>query len=436
MGNKDFLKNSGILVGGSMLGQLIIFLSLPLLTRMYTPEQFGDATLFMQIVSVLVVIASFRLELAVVVEGNRNRAIALLQLTLLLSLVFSLFVGLFTWLGYDYWLRIFKLPANTTWFYLIPVAILINAWGEILVQWQTREKRFKTVSTGRLSGSVLGTATKFLYFWKDGAHSMGLILGQISLFAITLVLYFPLKLKTLFQSQFSNFKSLLKQYKSYPLWGTPAALVNTLGFALPVIILTIYFGNETVGYFGNAVKVIFTPLTVLSMSFSQVFFEHISRIKNKIDEANEYVMYTLKRVALIAFFPTLFVVFFGIPVFKWLFEAQWALSGYYAQITMMYFFIIYLTSPFAAAFTVYDKLKSQLLITLVFTILNNVSLWLAIYFTNDVAIGLLCFSLSGIIIRMLMMGYYFHLYGKQRNGWVLLIMLLAIGLTLVGYFLR
>lgn len=434
MSNKDFLKNSGILVSGSMLGQLIIFATLPILTRIYTPEQFGEMTIFMQIVSVLLVLVSFRLELGIVVEDDRKKSFTLVKLALLTSFLFTVLVTLATVFPYSYWLKYFKLSSDTTWFYLIPVALLLNSWGEILVQWQTRERRFKTISAGRLSGSIFSTLVKVFYPAKFGAHSYGLILGQLALFLITVIIYFPKKVVSLFQFNFKQMKEVLIKYKNFPIWGTPAALINTLGFALPVMILNNLADKETVGFYGNAVKVIFTPLTVLSMSFSQVFFEHISRIKHQMYEANNYVLYTLKRIVIIALFPTLFIVLFGKPVFSWLFEEQWEMSGYFAQITMVYFFVIYLTSPFAAAFTIYDKLKSQLWFTLLFTVVNNVALVLGIYYTQDVAIGLLCFAISGIIIRLLMMGYYFHLYGKKRNGLIAIMIFVAIVLTLVGWW--
>jgi O-antigen/teichoic acid export membrane protein len=434
MANKDFLKNSGILVSGSMLGQLIIFAALPIITRIYTPEQFGEITIFMQIVSVLLVLGSFRLELGIVVEDDWKKSFTLMKLALLFSFVFTILVTLSIVFPYNFWLKYFKLPLDTTWLYFIPVALLLNSWGEILVQWHTRERQFKTISAGRLSGSIFSTLIKILHPTKFGANTYGLIFGQLALFLITFIIYLPKKLKSLFQFNFGEMKEMLIKYKNFPLWGTPAALINTLGFALPVMILNFYADRETVGFYGNAVKVIFTPLTVLSMSFSQVFFEHISRIKHQVYEANNYVIYTLKRIIGIAIFPTLFVVFFGKPVFAWLFDQQWEMSGYFAQITMVYFFVIYLTSPFAAAFTIYDKLKSQLLFTLLFTVVNNIALIMGIYFTKDVAIGLLSFAISGIVIRFLMMGYYFHLYGKKRNILIAIMILIGIALTVLGWY--
>src|SRR5690606_33042675 len=60
-------RNVGILAAGTAVSQLIAFAVAPLLSRMYTPADFGLFGVFVSVVAMASVIVTLRLDLAVVV---------------------------------------------------------------------------------------------------------------------------------------------------------------------------------------------------------------------------------------------------------------------------------------------------------------------------------------------------------------------------------
>ena len=64
-------KNIATLVTGTMIAQAIPIAISPILTRLYTPAEFGSFALYMSIVSILVVIATARYELAIVLPKKK-----------------------------------------------------------------------------------------------------------------------------------------------------------------------------------------------------------------------------------------------------------------------------------------------------------------------------------------------------------------------------
>src|SRR5512142_456745 len=79
-----FGRNVALLAGGTAFGQVITVAAAPLLTRLYSPGDFGVLAVFGSIVSVLAVVASLNYHLAIPLPDEDSAAARLLVLSLLL----------------------------------------------------------------------------------------------------------------------------------------------------------------------------------------------------------------------------------------------------------------------------------------------------------------------------------------------------------------
>ena len=79
-------------------GHQLVVLTSPVLTRLYTPEDFGVLAVYASIVSVLVVVTSLRYELAIPLPADDNTAANLLLLALAIVVALTLLNGLGIWL--------------------------------------------------------------------------------------------------------------------------------------------------------------------------------------------------------------------------------------------------------------------------------------------------------------------------------------------------
>ena len=80
-----FVRSAGILVGGTAGAQALTVLALPLLTRIYSPEEFSLLAIYVAMLTMLSVVACLRLEIAIPLPDNDNEAANLLGLALLSS---------------------------------------------------------------------------------------------------------------------------------------------------------------------------------------------------------------------------------------------------------------------------------------------------------------------------------------------------------------
>ena len=62
LSRSDFARNMVLLAGGSALGQGVVVLSSPILTRLYTPQDFGALAVYIALISILSSVVSCRYE--------------------------------------------------------------------------------------------------------------------------------------------------------------------------------------------------------------------------------------------------------------------------------------------------------------------------------------------------------------------------------------
>ena len=84
---KSFVKGVSALTTGTALAQLILLLVSPILTRIYSPSDFGDLAIFLSILSVISVFVCGRYELAIVLPKNVEEAINVLGLSFFLTVL-------------------------------------------------------------------------------------------------------------------------------------------------------------------------------------------------------------------------------------------------------------------------------------------------------------------------------------------------------------
>ena len=70
----SFLNNVLTLLAGTILAQIITVSVSPILTRLYTPEDFGVFALYTSIASILVIFGTCRYELAIVLPEEDGEA--------------------------------------------------------------------------------------------------------------------------------------------------------------------------------------------------------------------------------------------------------------------------------------------------------------------------------------------------------------------------
>src|SRR5699024_1580131 len=88
---------------------------------------------------------------------------------------------------------------------------------------------------------------------------------------------------------------LARKYKDFPLYRANQEFINSISQRLPDLLLAIYFGPASVGFYTIGKSVLGMPSQLIGKSVGDVFYPHVSEAVNK----GENPTYLIKRATLL-----------------------------------------------------------------------------------------------------------------------------------------
>lgn len=343
----DIVKNAGKLLSANVAAQAVALLVYPLLTRIYAPEDFGLLTFFLNIGNLIVLVSTMEYQYAVLLAKEQRHSVAAVQLSALLSAGWLVVLCLLLPFRSRFaaW---FHIEENTDCLWLLPLFVAGGAWWNILNMYLTRRKAFGRLSGYKLANGLLAPLGK-LGFGFCGMTSFGLIIATVTASLCALLLTIGRKLgrwwKRLWQMNSADMREVALQYRKFPLFSLPRALVNTLGIAVPALVLTPVFGLKELGFFSMAVTLAFTPVSLIVNSFQQVLFQKVTEkvhLRQSVLPLLRQV--TLKTLLLVV--PFFALLYFPLPWFTgWLLGDTWHVTGEYIRWMLPWLLMVCLNGP-------------------------------------------------------------------------------------------
>mgnify|MGYP001020452109 CR=1 FL=1 len=378
----NFFKNVITLMSGTVLAQGLVIICTPLLTRIYTPEDFGILTIFMAVTSVLSVASCGRYELGIVLPEEDGAAANLLVLSIAITLLTTaltiLVIILIYWLPVSLIISIKKTCISWVWY--IPVSLLVTGIYQALNYWATRKKKFGRLAVRQVTQSITMILVQIaigMLFIADGEK---LIIGYITGQTAATVLMFMQTMKEdgnfVFKSyNYKIVKDVAYKYKKFPLYTVGASLLNALSPQLPVFFLSAVSLSAT-GYFGLATRIVGLPMSLIGSSVAQVFFADASEELNLRGNCTNIFRITVKRLFQIGVIFSVLV--FGLSFFMdTIFGSQWGGAGAVLVMLIPMFFIRFLSSPVSTIYYIKQRQDWDLYITLIFAIVPVIAFMLS-----------------------------------------------------------
>jgi len=269
-----FLRNVGILTGGTAFAQGLTVLALPVLTRLYTPEAFGLLSVYVALMGFFAPIATLRFDIAIPIPAQDDEAANLLALALVITTGVALVLGVIAVLlpaQVAAWLR---QEALQPYLWMVPLAVFGIATYNSLQFWSTRQDRYGLVTRTRIRRAIGGTSAQ-LGLGVIGAGPIGLLLGQLLNAALGIsglaqaIRRFD-RVHTIAISRRSMRAAFVK-YREFPTRVAPAAVLDAGYQFLPILILVPVIGAAEVGVVYLVMRAMALPVTLVGASISLVF---------------------------------------------------------------------------------------------------------------------------------------------------------------------
>lgn len=355
----EFSKNVLTLMTGTTIAQAIPIAISPILTRLYTPEDFGVVALFVAITTIVGSLSTGSYELAIILPKKDEEAINIFALGLIITLSLSFLLLIIVSVFNEYLTQLLGNKEIGFWLYFIPLTVFFTGLFNVLKYFNTRQKNYKDISNVTIvKSTILATLQLSIGLIKQGAT--GLISAQIisNMFANMKLLKNILKDKKLI-SKVSKVKiiAVAKKYKKFPKFSLPSTILNVFSYQILTILLGVFFNTAVVGYYFLANKLIRMPIGVIGGSIGQVFYQELTMVKNDKKAVQALTLKTLKKLFLIGIIPFSIIMIFGDYIFLVAFGEKWVIAGEYAQMLALWMMLIFLFSPLSNLCFIFGKQK-------------------------------------------------------------------------------
>ena len=349
------------LVSGTAVAQLLLALALPVLTRLYTPAEYGALAVYASTLTVLVVLASLRYELAIPLPEDEQLAGSLLALTLVILAVMTALVSLVVWLAGDALVTRANVPVLRPYRWLLPIGFLGAGAYQALSYWAIRRRAFGRLARTRLSQGV-GQVAAQVGLGLAGAGAPGLLVGDVigRMAGGGGLALLALRGRPFARVTRASLAAAASRYRRFPLLTTGSGLLNIGSLQLPSIVFSASFGVAAAGLYALSFKMLVLPTMLVGQAVGQVFLSRAAALAEEPERLRQLTERTALTL-LAGGLPLFGAVALGGPqLFGGVMGARWEQAGRYAQVLAPWFVVWLVSSPLSGLLSVREWQGSAL----------------------------------------------------------------------------
>lgn len=396
-----FFKAVSVLVGGTAFAQGIAILALPILTRLYTPEEFSLYAIYASLLLTLSTASCLRFEIAIPIPEDDSEAIHLVLLAVLSNLVISLLIGLIIWVFYPEIILLLKQPNFTSLIWLVPVGVFFAGLYNTFQYWATRKKQFPIIAKSRMVQSISGVSVQLAMGIMGGA-ALGLTVGQIVKFSAgiwQLVVNFLHDASMVIRTTtFHQLKQVFKKNNQFPKYSALEALANSAAIQLPIIIIAAFSLDAEAGFLMLAMQIMAIPLSFVGGAIAQVYLAHAPE-NYSTGKLREYTHQCIFQLLKIGVTPLLIVCLLAPSIVPFVFGEAWQRTGEMMLWMLPWFIMQFIVSPVSMSLHITNNHRIALLLQIIGIFIRVGGLWLLSIFVNNFMFEY--YALSGFIFYSL-----------------------------------
>ncbi len=388
---RDGAKGVMILTLSTAFSQLINLLFTPILTRLYSPSDYGIFAVFGAFVGVFSILFSLRYETIIMLPHRNADAFilvrAIMWLGLFLSSICLILNTIIPNVFYDFFSKKIERP-------LVSYSLLASFGTSTLAIYYAflnRHMQYKKIALLKFVQSLsICLITLVLGFFSI---KQGLIWSNL-LGLIIIIAYFIFKysheIPRLIAFNPRTILHTLKKYSRAPKYLFPTALLDAFSLQLPFILISIWFTNADNGNFKLAWTIIGAPGSLIGAAYAQVFFQKFSANWPDYRYCRDLLIRSWKLLFYLGLIPCVVFIIAGKFFFVALLGEQWAKAGEFGVVLAPLFLASLVHSPTSTAMVVLGMEKKLIYFGVSVLIYRPLSLYIG-YLLNDIILGVIFF---------------------------------------------
>ncbi len=345
------------LTAGTGVAAAVGLLATPVLTRIYTPDDYAALGVVVAVTAVGASFATGRFERAIPLQplteaGDRETA-ALARLALRIALgttaVAATAALVMVLLGWNPWQQ-----ELGSWVVVIPLGVLVACTQQVMVALSLRRQQYRPLS------GVPALQTTVMVVFQAGLGLLSPARWALVVPALLAPGVSALRLRLILPplGRSAPLRSVAADHADFPRYDLPFSLLNALSLNLQILLASVLYPPEQVGWFALVLLVLGAPVAIVAASFGVVLNREL------VDLTQPARMRLMRRTAS-------FLAIVGVPGFALvglaalnvgtLLGPEWQEAGSVALALLPLLYARFVASPLATALVVARRMRVLLI---------------------------------------------------------------------------
>ncbi|MEQ1579262.1 MAG: oligosaccharide flippase family protein [Steroidobacteraceae bacterium] len=372
-----FKGRIAVLLSGSVLAQVLPLLASPLLSRLYSPESFGQFGVYAALASILGALANLKYDHAVLLSKTASLAFHMFAVCLFATIALAVVLAAAILAIPHAWYHSRWLVIDQSFAFWLPVSLILTGLTQALLAMLFREQQYQVVAKVRVIQASVGTGLSLLagMWMPSGALLIASTILAQGAGAALLVILRDKQRRFVAKLRWRVLYYCIARYRRFPMFTASADLVNAFTANVPMLFIGSIYGLQLAGAYAFAQRTLGSPLMLISSAFSDVYRQAAAASFSRTGDYRAEALKTFRTLLAVAVVPATVCVLAAPWVFRVLFGSDWIVAGDVAQVLALAYFSRLVFSPITFNYYLANRHREDLVLQCL-----NLSLTLALFF--------------------------------------------------------
>lgn len=396
------VRNTLKLSSSSALMMLLPLVVTPILSRLYTPEDYGAWGVFSSVLSIVTAFIFLSYENTIVkstseIELPNLYVLCLAIAVLITSIVTVVFCG-GNILGISFFEEFPSIP-------LLVIVLITTALFNLNANLANSQKKYSVMAVSSVINGITQAGSRII-LGLFPIVAYGLIVGN-ALSHIVGAVFLIVCLRSIlninfFKSvKFKELKRLALKYKKFPIYDAPARFIEFAVGNLALIILSYFWSREDIGCFSMVVQFVLMPISIIGSAMGNVYYREISEA-NSTAEISSVTVKAAKITFALSFLPLLFLALGGDQLLVYFLGSKWTNVAPMSLCMCVFSVPVIMSEPLLAIFKTLDRQEVRFRLNLVNIVASLSILLLTALISHDINFSILLYAISYAVVRFIM----------------------------------